>query len=148
MQYFYNQKGDGYALALPVIQTYVPEDIIDKALNKYGATLYSISMVRAVDTGNVYQLGIIERGQLRTEYLNDAGATVANVWRVDDMNTAGSMSTTDANAAMDGNMSNATHSNMSSADKEAKMKWKENGTKTKIKSEDGKVKIKQKKVDD
>jgi len=148
MHYFYNQRGDGYALALPVIQTYVPEDIIDKALNKYGSTLYSISMVKAVDTGNVYQLGIIERGQLRTEYLNDAGATVANVWRTEDMNTAGSLTTSDANAAMGTDMSTSTDTNVSNTDKETKVKWKENGVKTKIKTEGGKVKIKQKKVDD
>jgi hypothetical protein len=158
MHYFYDQKGSGYALALPVIQTYVPEEIIDKALNKYGATLYSIGMVKAVDTGNVYQLGIIERGQMRMEYLNESGTTVANVWRTEEMNTAGSLNTTDANAAMgtqgtmnsDMNNSSSMSSGMNNANsgKETKMKWKENGVKTKIKTEDGKVKIKQKKVDD
>jgi hypothetical protein len=151
LHYFYNQRGDGYALALPVIQTYVPEDIIDKALNKYGASLYSIAMVNAVDSGNTYQLGIIDRGQLRMEYLNDNGATVANVWRVEEV-PADTMTTTDANAAMgtDVNASsnmNATDANASS-EKETKMKWKENGVKTKIKTGDGKTKIKQKKVDD
>jgi hypothetical protein len=158
MHYFYNTRGDGYALALPVIQTYVPEDVIDKALNKYGANLYSISMVTAADSGNTYQLGLIDRGQLRMVYLNDNGATVNNVWRVE----MDSMSTTDANAAMGtqsdlnstgttSDMSTSTSTsdmNTSGDQSQSKMKVKENGVKTKIKSEDGKVKIKQKKVDD
>lgn len=160
MHYFYNQRGDGYALALPVIQTYVPEDIIDKALNKYGSSLYSIGMVKAVDSGNTYQVGLIERGALRMEYLNETGATVANVWRTEEMNTAGSLNTTDANAAMgtgttgstDMGTSTSTSTDMSSGATtgggESKVKVKENGVKTKIKSENGKVKIKQKKVDD
>ena len=153
MHYFYNSRGDGYALALPVIQTYVPEDIIDKALNKYGANLYSIAMVTAADSGNTYQLGLIDRGQLRMVYLNDAGTTVQNVWRVED--TTGDMNATDANAEM-GTQSSTTTSDMSTTtdvnanneSQDSKIKYKENGVKTKIKSGDGKVKIKQKKVDD
>jgi hypothetical protein len=156
MHYFYNTRGDGYALALPVIQTYVPEDVIDKALNKYGSTLYSIGMVKAVDTGNTYQIGLIEGGQLRMVYLNDNGSTVNNIWRTEEMNTAAELNTTDANAAMgqsattssDMNMNNASGTSGNTGSKETKMKVKENGVKTKIKTDSNKVKIKQKKVDD
>jgi hypothetical protein len=116
-------------------------------------------MVTAADSGNTYQLGLIDRGQLRMVYLNDNGATVNNVWRVE----MDSMSTTDANAAMgtqsdlnstgttsDMSTSTSTSSDMNTSgdQSQSKMKVKENGVKTKIKSEDGKVKIKQKKVDD
>ena len=139
IHYYYNTRGTGYSLALPVIQTYVPEDVIDKALQKYGANLYSISMVKTADDTNAYQLGLIERGQLRMEYLNEDGSTVTNIWRTEEMVT------TDANAAMDA------QTDMSAEvkdDKETKTVIKETGVKTKIKSDDGKVKIKQKKIDD
>ncbi|RYF86820.1 MAG: hypothetical protein EON98_02490 [Chitinophagaceae bacterium] len=154
MHYFYNTRGDGYALALPVIQTYVPEDIIDKALNKYGASLYSIGMVSGVDTGNVYQLGIIQNGQMHSEYLNDNGVTVANVWRTEEnMGTAGSLNSTDANAAMGSQDNMNSSSSMSSSDMNSSMstdtKTKSktkiknaDGTETKIKVKDGKTKIK------
>ena len=146
--YYYDTRGNGYSLALPVIQTYVPEDVIDKALQKYGANLYSISMVKTSGGTNAYQLGLIERGQLRMEYLNEDGTSATNVWRTEEITT------TDANAAMDSQntMSSTTITTSpevaASDEKETKTEWKENGVKTKIKSGDGKVKIKQKKVDD
>lgn len=141
MHYFYNARGDGYALALPVIQSYVPEDIIDKALQKYGANLYSVSTVQTSD-GDAYKLGIIEQGQLRTDYLNEDGSSVVNIWRVEELNT------TDANAAMAPGADMSTATSTDDSEKETKIKWKENGVKTKIKAGDGKVKIKQKKIDD
>ncbi len=96
-QYFYDDRGRGYSLSLPVIQTYVPEDIIDKALQKYGSHLYSISMVKTADGNNAYQMGLLDRGQLHNEYLNEGGSSVAGVWRTEEMN----MTSTSVNAAMD-----------------------------------------------
>jgi hypothetical protein len=141
-QYFYDARGNGYSLSLPVIQSYVPEDIIDKALQKYGARLYSISMVQAADSGNTYQLGLIERGQLRMEYLNDMGATVPNVWRTEEMDSTSTLNATDANAAMgtEGTVTSETPAQT----EESKMKAKEGETKTKVKVEDDKTKVKQK----
>lgn len=91
------------------------------------------------------------------EYLNESGNSVANVWRTEV--EAADMSSTSANAAMDNSTNSTTDATTtesgmaagdgSSADKkEMKKKWKENGVKTKIKADDGKMKIKQKKVDD
>lgn len=97
-QYFYDTRGNGYSLALPVIQSYVPEDIIEKALNKYGTNLYSIGMVKTADSSHAYQVGLIRNGQMSMQYLDDNGVSVNNVWRTDeDMN---SMNATQNNAAM------------------------------------------------
>lgn len=112
-QYFYDQRGNGYSLSLPVIQTYVPEDIIDKALQKYGAHLYSISMVKTAEGKDAYQLGLIDRGQFHNEYLNEDGSSVASVWRVDEMN----MNSSSTNAAMgDQSVNGSTDMNMNAAD--------------------------------
>ncbi|GAA4733287.1 hypothetical protein [Flavisolibacter ginsenosidimutans] len=106
-QYFYDQRGNGYSLSLPVIETYVPEDVIDKALQKYGAHLYSIGMVKTAEGKSAYQIGLIDRGQVHNDYLNEDGSSVASVWRVDTTN----MTSSSANAAMgDENM------NMNAAD--------------------------------
>jgi len=96
-QYFYSQRGDGYALVLPVIQTYVPENIISSAIQKYGSSLYSIAMVKTNNGNNAYQIGLLQGGQMNMQYLDENGATVADVWRVD---TTGSMQSTQSNAAM------------------------------------------------
>lgn len=96
-QYFYDERGRGYSLSLPVIQTYVPEDVVDKALQKYGARLYSIGMVKTADGKDAYQIGLLSHGQLHNDYLNEEGISVANVWRTEEMN----LSSTSANAAME-----------------------------------------------
>lgn len=96
-QYFYDQRGSGYSLSLPVIQTYVPEEIIDKALQKYGARLYSISMLKTADGSSAYQVGLINRGRLHSDYVNEQGVTVPNVWRIEELN----LSSTASNAALD-----------------------------------------------
>lgn len=155
-QYFYDARGNGYSLALPVIATYVPENIIEKALNKYGSNLYSVAMIKTADGNDAYQVGLIRGGQMTTQYLDENGASVQEVWRTDDMNNSGSMNTTQSNAAMDNTSSmsnsnyNSTDANSNSADvklkqKDGETKWKvknADGSKTKIKIEDGKTKIK------
>jgi hypothetical protein len=115
-QYFYSQRGDGYALALPVVQTYVPENIINSALQKFGASLYSIGMVKTNSGNDAYQLGLLQNGQLTTQYFDENGATVPDVWRVED---SASLNSTQANAAMDNNGTSngmSTDANMQSTD--------------------------------
>jgi hypothetical protein len=110
IQYFYDQRGSGYSLALPVLHTYVPENIIASAISKYGTSLYSISMVRTADSSNsnAYQIGLLQRGQMSMQYLDENGASVANVWRVDSLDNAGGMDSMQSNGAMENgtNMNN------------------------------------------
>jgi hypothetical protein len=63
-QYFYDSRGSGYSLALPKLQTYVPENIVTSALNKYGSNLYSISTVKTNTGNDTYMIGLLNRGQL------------------------------------------------------------------------------------
>lgn len=99
IQYFYDTRGNGYSLALPILLTYVPENIVTSALNKFGNDLYSISMVKTNDGNSTYAVNLLDRGQMSTHYLNESGATVDNVWRTEDY---GTMQSTQSNAAMDG----------------------------------------------
>lgn len=161
-QYFYSQRGDGYALVLPVLHSYVPENIINSAIQKYGSSLYSISMVRTQGDSNTYQVGLIQGGQLNMQYLDENGTTVNDVWRTEDST---GMNSTQSNAAMDssstsGSMSsdaNSQQSSMStdvnsqagdmntpSSDKgKSKLKIKHaDGSQTKIKTKDGQTKVK------
>jgi hypothetical protein len=116
-QYFYDTRGNGYSLALPVLLSYVPENIVNSALNKYGSNLYSISMVKTNDGKDNYMIGLLDRGQISTQYLDESGVTVNDVWRTEDY---GTMQSTQSNAAMgDGssmnnNMNGNTNSNMNS----------------------------------
>lgn len=96
-QYYYDQRGNGYSLNLPVLMTFVPENIVTSALNKYGSNLYSISMVKTNDGSDAYMVGLIDRGQVSNHYLNESGVTVNDVWRTEDSTT---LQSTQSNAAM------------------------------------------------
>jgi hypothetical protein len=101
IQYFYDNRGSGYSIALPKLHSYVPENIVTSALNKFGSSLYSISAVKTQDGREVYQVGLLQRGQLNTHFLDEAGTSVANYWRVEEME-GDSMNAMQSNAAMDG----------------------------------------------
>jgi hypothetical protein len=118
-QIFYNNRGSGYSLALPVLNTYVPEYVVNGAIQKYGLNLYSITTIKAADGTNAYQFNLIDRGQSKYEWLDSSGATALNIYRTEEVTDT--MNTTSTNAAMDaqngtnatGN-SNATNMNNSS----------------------------------
>ncbi len=59
-----------YKVALPVINTYVPENVIEAAINHYGANLYSITTIKAVNNEMVYQVCLMENGIARTVWMN------------------------------------------------------------------------------
>ena len=59
-----------YNVALPVMNTYVPETGITTAINSYGASLYSITMIRASNNEMVYQVCLLENGIIRTVWMN------------------------------------------------------------------------------
>ena len=161
-QYFYSTRGDGYALVLPVVHTYVPENIINSAIQKYGSSLYSIGMVKTNSGADAYQIGLIQGGQLNTQYLDESGVSVNDVWRVDSTG----MDSTQTNAAMgsgttsgnwssdasssqqssmstDMNSQSGDMNNQSSNQGKTKMKIKHaDGSETKIKTKDGQTKVK------
>lgn len=172
-QYFYDSRGNGYALALPVLQSYVPENIVANALSKYGSSLYSISTVKTNgnDSTGTYQIGLLDRGQLYMQYLDENGVTVGDVWRVEEVDSTGVM-TSETNAAMGSDMNSTNQSTMSNtsdmnqstgtnqtqsqstdpSSQVTEIKTKEgkteieyaDGSQTKIKTEKDKIKIKTK----
>jgi hypothetical protein len=75
-QPYYLEKGRNvnYNVALPVINTYVPETVITAAINSYGASLYSITTIKAANNDVVYQVSLIENGTTKTAWMN-AGST-------------------------------------------------------------------------
>ncbi|HUR65127.1 MAG TPA: hypothetical protein VMZ03_02150 [Chitinophagaceae bacterium] len=60
-----------YKVALPVINTFVSEDVIKEAITKYGDNLYSVKKLRTTDNADAYQVALIENGTMRTVLMND-----------------------------------------------------------------------------
>jgi hypothetical protein len=77
MMVYYAPNGDNYAVALPVIQSFVPEEVVTSALNSHGNNVYSINRMRGANGQEVYAVTLLENGVSRTEYLMADGSSVA-----------------------------------------------------------------------
>lgn len=61
---------NGTMVSLPVKNTFVPDDVKMAAVNRYGASLYSITKMKAMDNADIYQVALLENGTLRYVWLN------------------------------------------------------------------------------
>ncbi|MGN6399921.1 MAG: hypothetical protein ACTHMD_05680 [Flavisolibacter sp.] len=94
---YYDDRGNTWSVAMPVTQTYVPDDIVTKATTMYGPTIYDVTMLKGDSThANIYQIRTLENGQVKAQWIADDGSTVMDPFRSDintEMNTS-------SNAAM------------------------------------------------
>jgi hypothetical protein len=68
-----------YKVALPMIDTYVPETVIAAAIKSYGASLYSIKTIKTVNNDVVYQVCLMENGIARTVWINPESTVFTSV---------------------------------------------------------------------
>lgn len=94
MQVFYSANGSSYAVALPVVQGYVAEEVIGKALDTYGEKLYSITRLKAADGKDAYQVTLAQNGQTSTEWIGEDGIAVTNVYRTEPEDNTQKVNTT------------------------------------------------------
>lgn len=82
-QIYYNNTGEAYRVALPVISTHVPEEVIAAAVGMYGESLYDITKMRAADNSDVYQVRLLEKSVPRSVWMNEQGIIVTtDVYKV------------------------------------------------------------------
>lgn len=90
MTMYYNNNGQGFSIALPVMQTYIPDDVVSKVRSMYGYNIYDIMQIRGVKDTAIYHVRILDNGQLRSEYINAEGMAVTEIYRTessDEMNS-------------------------------------------------------------
>jgi hypothetical protein len=68
--YLLQGRDVNYKVALPVINTYMPENVIAVAIDRYGTSLYSITEIKAENNEMVYQVCLLENGNIRTVWMN------------------------------------------------------------------------------
>lgn len=139
---YYPERVTGYSVSLPVLQTYVPDGVISTATNMYKQNLYDITALKGNNNQSLYQVRILDNGQIRTMWIDSAGTSTADIYRTEqnmnsnvqtsDVNT---MNSTQSNAAMDHSNSEMHHSNNDMHHKN--MKHKNVKTKTKKITSDG-----------
>ena len=77
-QPYYLERNENYMLSLPVLNTFVPDDVITSAINTYGNSLYSITMSKAGENGmQPYHVTVIKNGVSEIVMMN-AEAVAAN----------------------------------------------------------------------
>jgi hypothetical protein len=155
---YYNGAGQTFTVALPIRSSWVPDEVVSRAVELYGPVMYDIRSVRGTGEGDVYLVRILENGQLSNQYMGADGSRVIDIYRVEtadpalsnQMNASGTLSTdmNSTNATTTTDMNSTTTSDMntnSGQSGELKIKTKTpDGKKTKTEIENGKMKIKRK----
>jgi hypothetical protein len=160
MHVYYSPNGSSYLVALPVLQSWIPDNVITSALNLYGNNIYSVNKIRAANGNDVYQVNILENGMTRTEYIGLDGQPVntTDIFLVPgiDMNQMNSDTSHRNNGQMNNQMNNnmdhnmmqngTDNNNMNGTDPNVKKKTKvkhTNGHEIKTKTKNGKTRVKE-----
>ena len=79
MRVYYTDRGKTYMVAGPVIESWVPEEVVTKAITQYGSNVYDITMMKNSSKMDVYQVRYSENGGgLTTAYINADGSAAAS----------------------------------------------------------------------
>ena len=77
MNTYYNMKGQTFNVALPVMETQVPADVVSRISSTYGPSVYDITRTKGENDQDVYLVRILDNnGQIRTERINGEGMAV------------------------------------------------------------------------
>lgn len=131
---YYPERITGYTVSLPVLQTYVPDEVVNVALNMHKQNLYDITAMKGTNKQDMYMVRVMENGQLQSHYMDAQGVAITDIYRTDEVENTANTSTltaTESNAAMD---KTKTKVKIDKADgTEIKTKTKNGKTKTRVK---------------
>lgn len=131
---YYPERITGYTVALPVLQTYVPDEVVNAAVNMYKQNLYDITAMKGNEKQDMYVVRVMENREMKTHYIDAHGTAVTDIYRTDEaIHTANTstLTATESHTAMD---ESTTKTKIKSETKD--------GTKVKTKTKNGKTKTK------
>ncbi|HEU5167008.1 MAG TPA: hypothetical protein VFU29_15765 [Chitinophagaceae bacterium] len=76
-QPWYMMRGESFKASLPVLNTFVPDQVILNAINTYGNNLYSITQRLSAGNEEVYHVTVIKNGASEVILMNRQGVVVA-----------------------------------------------------------------------
>ncbi len=111
---YYDDRGNTWTVALPVTESYVPDDIVSKATTMFGPAIYDLTTLKGDSAHpSIYQIRTIDNGQVKAQWIGDDGSSIMDPFRSDvqvNMNTS-------TNAAKDNsNVNNADSTRANSMD--------------------------------
>jgi hypothetical protein len=159
---YYPDRVTGYTVSLPVLETWVPDQVITTALTQYKQNLYDIAAMKGNNNTNMYVVRVLDNGELKSMYMDSVGGAVTDYIRTevqpttDNMNNgnwnngntntnngtnSNSSMSNDTNGTMD-NSSTGTTNDMNNTNTNMKTKTKttmSDGSQTKTKTKNGKT---------
>lgn len=75
-QPWYMMRGESFKASLPVLNTFVPDQVILNAINAYGNNLYSITQRLSTSNEEVYHVTVIKNGRAEVILMNRQGVVV------------------------------------------------------------------------
>jgi hypothetical protein len=75
-QPWYMMRGESFKASLPVLNTFVPDQVILNAINTYGNNLYSITQRLSTGNEEVYHVTVIRDGRSEVILMNRQGVVV------------------------------------------------------------------------
>ena len=75
-QPWYMMRGESFKASLPVLNTFVPDQVILNAINSYGNNLYSITKRLSTVNEEVYHVTVIKNGMSEVILMNRQGVIV------------------------------------------------------------------------
>ena len=78
-QPYYLERDESFRLSLPVLNTFVPDDVILAAINTYGNDLYSITTTKPGENGQMYHVTLIKNGVSEIVMLNSNAVASSDV---------------------------------------------------------------------
>jgi hypothetical protein len=126
---YYDDRGNTYSVSMPVTETYVPDDIMNRVTTMFGPMVYDVTTLKGDSSHhNIYQIRTLENGQVKTQWIGDDGSSIMDPFRAEtsaDMNTntnsnlqnnnSNTSNNTDSTSSMNnskGNMNTNTNSNL------------------------------------
>ncbi|MGZ5287595.1 MAG: hypothetical protein ACXWB9_10440 [Flavisolibacter sp.] len=141
MHVYYNNAGQTFRASIPVRQSLVPDELVTKVVDMYGPMVYDVNRIKGLSGQDLYHVRLLDNGQIVHQYLNADGTNSIDVWRIGI-----------ADESLHSGMNHSATESTESSIKEMKIKRDgdelkikteyTDGTETKTKIKDGKVKTK------
>ena len=78
-QPYYLIRGESFKASFPVLNTFVPDAVMKSAVDNYGNSLYSITMMKSRDNEDIYHVMLIKNGMSEIRLLNSEGVVFTDV---------------------------------------------------------------------
>ncbi len=106
---YYNDRGANFMVALPVVQSFIPDGVMSKVHTMYGPMVYDVTMIKGSAMQPVYHARLIEGGQVRSQFFGEDGAVVTDPFVLEhNMNTNTNNTSINGNKDLNGNQNSST----------------------------------------